>query len=494
MARGADRLGDYKAKRDFRKTAEPKGKAAPVRRTKLAYLIQKHDARRLHYDLRLEWDGVLLSWAVTRGPSGDPGQKRLSVRTEDHPLAYGSFEGTIARGEYGAGTVMLWDRGTWEPLHDPAEGLEQGKLHFRLHGERLRGGWALVRMGPRKGEKRENWLLIKERDETAEDDPDRLTSSYDVSVTTGRTMDEIAADAPPPKRPSKAAKAKRKRKRKTPAFTKPQLATLVDAAPEGEQWLHEAKIDGYRCLVAVGSDGVRCYTRSGLDWTDRFASVAEAAEGLASDSALLDGEVVAPFAGEGSRFSALQKALKEGGRVDYVAFDLLEKDGRSLVRKPLLERKTVLEAMLAKSSVDGVISYSIHVAGSGQAVFEAMCAAGGEGIVSKRADAPYAGRRTKTWLKVKCGNRQEFVIGGLSPSSRRGRPFASLLVGSFDNGRLRYRGRVGSGFSEDMLKDIAQRSSPCASTKARSRRCPAIFRGGRSGSVRRWWPRSSSRR
>jgi len=470
-------LEEYNRKRDFKRTPEPKG--APVRssRKKLTFLVQKHAATRLHYDLRLEWEGVLLSWAVTRGPSLDPGEKRLAVRTEDHPKTYGSFEGIIPKGEYGGGTVMLWDRGTWEPLHDPAEGLREGKLHFRIHGERMTGGWALVRMRGRTNGKRENWLLIKERDEIAADAGDTLVEDHQTSVKTGRSMEEIATDRaaevwtsnrksddPSPARTCAAA-TKRKSGGTPPPFRKPQLATLVDAVPEGDGWLHEVKFDGYRCLAAVGGGKVRCYSRSGLDWTDKFASVAEALAGLNCDSALIDGEVVARSDATGSQFSALQKALGAGGALTYYAFDLLSLDGADLTGKPLSERKDRLDSLLAQLRSDDRIQYSEHVQGNGPKVLAAICNGGQEGIVAKRADAPYRGVRTHAWLKVKCSKRQEFVIGGWSPTDKKSRPFSSLLLGTFEDGRLRYRGRVGAGLTANMLETLAARLQTDAQKK-----------------------------
>ena len=267
MAERSARLKRYAEKRDFSRTDEPEGSVTSARRSDLAFVVQKHAARRLHYDFRLEWDGVLLSWAVTRGPSGDPREKRLAVRTEDHPLDYGGFEGVIPKGQYGGGTVMLWDRGTWEPEGDFAAGLDAGKVAFELKGARMRGKWALVRMSGRKGETRENWLLIKERDGAADEDAERLTRDHVTSVTSGLGMEEIAAGAPAAAEP---------REGRRPRFRAPQLATLVSEAPEGKGWIHETKFDGYRCLAALGKGGARFFTRSGKDWTDRFGALSEA--------------------------------------------------------------------------------------------------------------------------------------------------------------------------------------------------------------------------
>lgn len=460
------RLTEYGARRNFAKTNEPRPKGGQARRSTLGFFVQKHDARRLHYDLRLEWDGVLLSWAITKGPSPDPSQKRLAVRTEDHPLSYGDFEGTIPKKEYGGGTVMLWDKGTWEPREaDPDRALAAGKLKFVAHGERMRAGWTLVRMRPRARERRENWLLIKEKDEEADDDPEALTAHYTTSIVSLRSMKQITTasatkkSAPRSRKRKKSATPKRRssRRGKLPAFQKPQLATLSDDIPDGTGWVHESKFDGYRCLVAVGGGKSRCYTRTGLDWTDKFAEVAGALSALECDSALLDGEVVAVAGNGGSQFSALQAALSEGGPIEYFAFDLLHLDGRDLRKRPLTERKTELRQLLATLPRHAPVHYSEHVRGSGQEVFDAMCRKGMEGMLAKKAEAPYTGRRSRTWLKIKCKNRQEFVIGGYSPSDKRGRPFASLLLGTYEGIRFVYRGRVGTGFSESAMKKIADK-------------------------------------
>ncbi|MDZ7602546.1 MAG: DNA ligase D, partial [Hoeflea sp.] len=463
MAVSVDRLAQYTAKRDFARTAEPSGEGAAKVSDRPIFVVQKHAARRLHYDFRLEWDGVLLSWAVTRGPSAVTSVKRLAVRTEDHPLDYGDFEGTIGPGQYGAGTVMLWDRGWWQPQDDFAEGLKSGRIKIVLHGERMKGRWALVRMQTR--EKRENWLLIKEHDAFEEEDETGLIDRHDTSVKTSRSMDDIAAGKPARKPAARSAKGAGKTESQSPAklgftlatpkFRKPQLAKLTKQVPEGEDWLHETKFDGYRCLAALGKSGVTLYTRSGLDWTDRYAGLAEAFKELDCRSALIDGEVVATSSAGGSPFSALQRDLEEGRPVIFMAFDLLELDGESLVRLPLTERKERLHHLLAGQHRGASVRYSEHVVGRGPQVFKAVEKAGGEGIISKACDSLYTGTRSGSWLKIKTGLRQEFVVGGYSPSSARGRPFASLLVGARENGVLRYRGRVGGGLSERDLDTLA---------------------------------------
>lgn len=457
MVRAPDRLAAYNARRDFGQTDEPEGKAgAPGDAPR--FVVQKHDASRLHYDFRLEWDGALLSWAVTKGPSPDPSEKRLAVRTEDHPFDYGNFEGTIPEDQYGGGTVMLWDHGTWKPRGDVGNGLEKGRLKFTLQGGRMRGGWALIRM--RGGEERENWLLIKERDDYALDDPDALTEGHDRSVKTERSMADIADG----KEERDVPKETPERGKSRPTFRKPQLATLVDAAPEGDDWIHETKFDGYRCLAALGKGGTRLLTRSGKDWSDRFAALDGAFDPLPCDSALIDGEVMAARV-TGSTFSSLQKALSEGDPLVFFAFDLLALDGESVMDLPQIERHDRLAELLSGVPGDGPLRLSEHARGHGPEVFQRACKAGAEGIISKRADAPYRGTRTKNWRKVKCTHRQEFVIGGTSPSDKR--PFASLLLGTWEGDALRYRGRVGTGFDEDAFETLekaftARKTTPFA--------------------------------
>src|SRR6056297_1024529 len=436
-------LDAYEKKRDFDVTPEPRAELLEAGGDRLSFVVQKHDASSLHYDLRLELGGVLLSWAVTKGPSADPSQKRLAVRTEDHPVAYGAFEGTIPEDEYGGGTVMLWDSGWWEPLHDPAEGLKEGKLHFRLHGARMKGGWALVRMGDEDGEKNENWLLIKERDDFAGSRADTLTDKFKTSVTTGRAMRDITeGNTPAPPNHDKPR----------PRFRKVQLATLKDAPPEGETWQHEAKLDGYRCVIALGKGGVRLYSRNGKDWSDRFAVLSEPAAALDCDSVLIDGEVIAGRGG--GDFSTLQKALKTGDALTCYVFDCMVLDGEDLTEKPLSERRKALEKLFKGLPPRGPLRLSPIIEEEGAAALAAMCDAGGEGIISKRRDAPYRGGRSMAWIKSKCIRRAEFVIAGWSPSDKPGRPFASLVLGSYERGKLVYRGRVGTGFDEDDFKEL----------------------------------------
>lgn len=472
-----DPLERYNAMRDFAKTAEPRGEIGKGQgRT---FMVQKHDATRLHWDFRLEVDGVLKSWAVTRGPSLDPGEKRLAVRTEDHPMSYATFEGTIPKGEYGGGTVMLWDRGSWAPIKGKsAKDLEKGHLHFTLDGERMKGEWLLIRLKPRGKEKRENWLLRKIDDAHA-GATDTLVETGLTSVATGRTMQEIADGVRAEQRPSGGRTQARARTAKRsggsrPAFRQPQLATLVDSVPAGNGWLHEMKYDGYRALVAIGKGGPRVYTRSGLDWTDKFTGIAEAAATLTASSALIDGEVVA-FKGGKPDFSTLQEALSDGsGDLAFFAFDLLEQDGEDLTDLPQIERKERLRALL--DGADPRLLFSEHVLGAGEKLFEAMCREGHEGVISKRADAPYRGTRSKSWLKTKCTRRQEFVIIGWLPSSASGRGLRSLLLGVHEDGALSYAGKVGTGFNAsnsaalmDKLARIARKTPPADVPKVAAR-------------------------
>ncbi|HTM47230.1 MAG TPA: DNA ligase D [Bryobacteraceae bacterium] len=451
-------LEEYRRKRDFSKTGEPPPGKVTARNKQLSYLIQKHDATRLHYDFRLELDGVLLSWAVTKGPSLDPADKRLAVRTEDHPLAYGSFEGTIPKGEYGGGTVMLWDRGTWEPKGDPHAGLKKGHLTFELHGERLKGGWDLVRM--RGGGKRENWLLIKEADQDAIPGSngaflERLASS----VTTGRSMEEIAQGVSPAKRRNPDPKTAATLKRLMDRYPEVQLATLVDKAPEGEAWVHEIKFDGYRLLGFVAAGEARLRTRNGNDWTGSFPAIASALQKLKVDSAVLDMEAVLLDSEGKSSFQALQAALGGGGhpeRIVAYGFDLLHLDGNDLTRLSLTERKEALQALLANPK-QSFLRYSEHFAVDGAEMYEQACAKSLEGIVSKRSDAPYVAGRQKTWLKVKCSLRQEFIIVGYSSAKSGERAIGALYLGYRKDGALKYAGKVGTGFTMQSARELAER-------------------------------------
>ena len=462
-----DPLARYNAKRDFAKTAEPAGTLEPGHGNR--FIVQKHDATRLHWDFRLEVDGVLKSWAVTRGPSSDPDQKRLAVRTEDHPLSYADFEGTIPAGEYGGGTVMLWDTGTWSPIAGKsAKDLDKGHLHFVLDGQRMKGEWLLIRLKPRSAKERgENWLLRKVEDADA-GGADSLVETGLTSVTTGRTMVEIAegvkAKAVPRRRAgSRVTEAasvilvpglrQRTAKAQAPVFHEPQLCTLVDTVPTGSQWLHEVKYDGYRALIAVAKGQAKVFTRSGLDWTDKFQAIAEAVAKLPVKTALFDGEIVA-FQDGKPDFSTLKNAIANAGDMTFFAFDLLSLDGEDLADLPNLARKERLAPL-----IDGEnprVQYSAHIVGQGEQLFETMCREGYEGVVSKRADAPYRGKRTQAWLKIKCTQRQEFVIVGWT-ESEKSRGFASLLLGLNGPDGLIYAGKVGTGFDTATMLDLRER-------------------------------------
>jgi bifunctional non-homologous end joining protein LigD len=468
-------LKEYKAKRDFTKTQEPSGAKARAGRGKsYRFVVQKHDATRLHYDFRIELDGVLKSWAVTKGPSDNPEDKRLAVRVEDHPLDYGSFEGTIPEAEYGGGTVMLWDEGTWEPIGDPHAALESGDLKMKLNGHRMKGEWVLVHMKGRdskrkSGPDRENWLLIKHRDDYARDH-ETLTERFTKSVSTGRDLDGIAKglkSKKPTKTPDDAVwhsdvdkvvdnpkPAKRKGKAAyLPDFRPPQLATLVADVPQGPDWVFEMKYDGYRCLAAISGEQVRLFTRTGKDWSEQFGAIIPPLSRITKGTALIDGELCAFDARGRTDFSTLKDHLSNGGPLTYFAFDLIEQDGEDLAPLKLTERKARLEKLLGKVEASSLVQFSPHVTGNGQKVFDAICREGHEGIVAKQADAPYRSERTRSWLKIKCAKRQEFVIAGWSASTRK-KTFASLLLGTWEDGKLVYRGRVGTGFTVDVAETL----------------------------------------
>ena len=470
-------LDTYRGKRKFDITAEPSGaeEIAPAGE-RLGFCVQKHDATRLHYDFRLELDGVLKSWAVTRGPSFDTHDKRLAVEVEDHPLAYGGFEGTIPKGQYGGGTVMLWDRGWWEPLEEPHEGLRKGAIKFALHGDKLTGKWTLIRMPPRPRDRHNNWLLIKEKDDIARPGGPALPENDDESVLSQRTMDQIAsepgrvwnsnrsdgnADRPVEESP----KPMKKTGAKPGVFVAPELATLADTVPKGD-WLHEIKFDGYRLIAAVADGNVTLYTRTGLDWTSRFRELAESLADL-EGSAMLDGEAVVLKPDGVSDFSALQARLAGDSDRDltFFAFDLLERNGKDMRPLKLIERKAALETALMELKSKRIV-YSDHMTGSGALFLKHGCESGIEGIVSKKADAPYRSGRVGDWLKIKCGHRQEFVIGGyVPPGDGNSRGIGSLSVGFFRDGALHYAGRVGTGYTDAVSRDLRKKLDAIAASK-----------------------------
>ena len=580
-------LDTYRARRDFATTPEPDGR--PRRQPKRgaqadmaagAYVIQKHAARRLHYDLRLEMGGVLKSWAVTRGPSLVAGEKRLAVQVEDHPLAYGGFEGTIPPGQYGSGNVIVWDRGTWTPVGDAAAGYHKGHLEFEIAGEKLHGRWHLVRMAPRAGEKKENWLLIKAEDaaarpegapEITEEAPLSGLSGRDVAGVDGadapvrtassgskragasaagtgarkpaaRKPPPAAASARPPAdaRVSEGAAAARKtgaggtptptpggarasalslqksdarapasadaavparrgarslamarragaagssraqaaaapvpfeipkaaRKAPLPDFVLPALATLASRPPAGRRHVHEIKFDGYRLQARLHGGRVRLITRTGLDWTDRFgARVRSALEALPVADALIDGEVVVEAGNGASDFTALQADLSAGRdeRFIYYAFDLLHLNGYDLTPAPLLARKMLLERLVsAAPESSGALRCSAHFEDDGALVLQHACRLSLEGVISKLKDAPYHSGRSRDWIKSKCSERQEFVVGGFVPSTTARRAIGSLVLGVYEGGRLVPVGRVGTGFSNRMAADLHALLAPDA--------------------------------
>jgi bifunctional non-homologous end joining protein LigD len=496
-----DKLWTYQAKRDFTRTGEPQGAAAARASDRLRFVIQKHDATRLHYDLRLELDGVFKSWAITRGPSLDPHDKRLSVEVEDHPLDYGDFEGTIPKGQYGGVTVQLWDRGYWAPQGMTAEkGLAKGDLKFTLEGKHLHGSWVLVRIKGWSG-KRVNWLLIKHRDEHAhEGDADALLAE-DRSVASDRSMADIAAGkgrAPTPfmagDGPAVVAKdavwdssvglapslrAEGKTTRKAPApkapaskrapaavlseFIDPQLCHSVERPPSGEGWLHEIKFDGYRVQVRIEAGRAVVRTRKGLDWTDRFGAIARACAIL--PDAIVDGEIVALNADGAPDFAALQAAIADGRTDDLVffAFDLLHAGSEDLRPLKLAERKERLRTLLADAA-GPLLRYVDHFDTGGDAVLLSACKLSLEGIVSKQANAPYRSGRSETWTKAKCRGGHELVIGGWTDT---GGQFRSLIVGVNRGDHFIHVGRVGTGFGRDVAGRLLPKLKAVAATRSR---------------------------
>jgi bifunctional non-homologous end joining protein LigD len=507
-------LKTYQAKRKFGVTAEPKGKVA--RRQRHAFVIQKHAARRLHYDLRLELDGVMKSWAVTRGPSLLSGEKRLAVQVEDHPIDYNKFEGTIPKGEYGGGTVMIWDRGSWQPQEDPHKGLGKGHLSFTLDGEKLHGLWHLVRMHRRRGEKRDNWLLIKAHDEAAREPGAKdILEQKSRSVVSGRSIDEIAKGAlkkttklkTPNKKKSPSAKTSGKRARAAaaailrrtkkfmrtqdkaasrraalPAFVAPCLATLADKAPQSDNWIHEIKFDGYRLQARLDNGKVKLLTRRGLDWTAKFPAIAEAVATLPAKAALIDGELVVEGDDGVSSFSLLQQDLKDGrhDRMVLYAFDLLHLDSNDLKPQPLHARKQALARLLAKARKGGPLRVSESLTEPGPTLLKHACRMGLEGIVSKLADAAYHSGRGRDWIKTKCSDRQELVVAGFAPSSADAHAVGALVLGYYESGKLRYAGRTGTGFSHASARELYRKLKALKRARSALQPVPKEERGARA--------------
>ena len=490
-------LAEYRRKRNFNRTPEPRGKRAR-RSAQLAFVVQKHAASHLHYDFRLELAGVLKSWAVPKGPDLDPAVKRLAMQVEDHPLEYGDFEGVIPKGEYGGGTVLLWDQGTWEPVGDAAAGLKAGRLKFVLHGEKLRGAWMLVRKGGKAAPDERAWFLFKERDDEAKTGKP-ITDAMPLSVATGRDLDEIAEQAdrvwgPAGEQKQPAAKRTKPRvdklarkkstgngrairtllersgakRQRLPATQQVELATLAKQAPEGDDWLYEIKFDGYRMLCRIDKGQARFISRNGHDWTKKFPELAEIAASLPVQQAMLDGEVVALAADGTTSFQALQNIFQSGGtaKLVYYVFDLLHLDGFNVTSVPLEGRKELLGKVLAGATSKS-IRLSEHLEGDGAEVFKQACRLHLEGIICKRRGRPYRPGRGLDWLKVKCSRREEFVIGGFTPPTGSRSHFGALLLGYHDaDGQLVYAGRVGTGFNDQTLASLHKTLSKLVRAKS----------------------------
>jgi bifunctional non-homologous end joining protein LigD len=489
----SQKLSTYRKKRDFEKTSEPSGdvKVAPSKQRR--FVIQKHAATRLHYDLRLEFDGVFKSWAVTRGPSLDPHDKRLAVEVEDHPLDYGDFEGTIPEDQYGGGTVQLWDRGYWDSP-DPERGFQKGDLKFNLHGDKLHGSWVLVRMkGDRYGGKRTNWLLIKHRDEFAREGEENNVLNEDRSVASGRSMDQIKAGkgrAPKPfmlaagskpkadatwdsnrgsaaearARTKTAAPAKAKKVSAMPDFVPPQLCASVERPPSGAAWCHEIKFDGYRVQLRVEDGEVALNTRKGLNWAEKFPAIAKEGHGL--PDALIDGEIVAVDHNGLPDFSALQAAIADNktDKLTYFAFDLLFADGRDLRALPLRERKAQLQRLLeAHKGKAKLIRYVEHFEEDGEAVLQSAKKLSLEGIISKKLEARYHSGRSESWTKAKVRAGHEVVIGGWKSNNGK---FSSLMAGVYRDGHLAFVGMVGTGYGADKVRRLMPHLKANASDKS----------------------------
>jgi bifunctional non-homologous end joining protein LigD len=506
-----EQLKRYREMRDFKVTAEPRGNKAAMpgvahKGAPLPFVVQKHAATRLHYDFRLAWNGVLKSWAVAKGPSDLPADKRLAVQVEDHPIEYGNFEGTIPKGQYGGGSVMLWDFGEWEPVKEYSDvdrALSEGHLKFDLKGQKMHGRWALVRMkthDARPG--KPNWLLIKDRDQFArtEDQPS-MTDRFPDSAISERTIEQIgeasdrvwhsnrpadqqreAAKPSTPRnktksRPSFANALKSVPKEKFPRFIAPQLAKPSTVPPSSDDWIHELKLDGYRIQIQIrpstssGKNGVSLLTRKGLDWTHRMPTLAHAATQIPCKSAIFDGETVVLDEKGVTSFADLQAAFQEGAKVqlNYFAFDLLHLDGHNLRRLSLSKRKEMLAKLLAPLDEDSPIRLSEHFDGNGREIFSKACSLGAEGIVSKLASASYSSTRDSSWIKSKCFQEQEFVIGGFTDPSNGSTGVGALLIGYYDRGKLLYAGRSGTGFTQKtqhtlhkLLRNLEQSKSPFA--------------------------------
>jgi bifunctional non-homologous end joining protein LigD len=478
MTMAYDSLKTYKAKRNFDITSEPAEGGTPNEHA-LSFVIQKHWATRLHYDFRLELDGTMKSWAVPKGPSFDTADKRMAVHVEDHPLSYNSFEGQIPEHQYGAGKVIIWDKGIWTPIGDPREGYRKGNLKFELHGHKLRGKWVLVKIkgGKYGNDKQEPWLLIKEKDAYV-----RPASEFSVvdempdSVATLGLPDDVQPAAPATKKAARknsiAAKAGAMpdgaTKADLPQTLSPQLATLVDAPPDNDDdWTYEIKFDGYRLLARIDGKDIRLFTRNGNDWSHRLPGLVAELKKMKLPSGWLDGEIVVADDKGIPDFQALQNAFESARTRDivYYVFDLPYCDGYDLRRVPLVERRAALRTILSKTPSD-YVHFSDTFAVSGRDLVASACHIGLEGVIGKRKSASYVTRRSSDWIKLKCGHRQEFVIGGYTDPQGSRQGIGSLLLGVHEDGKLRYAGNVGSGFSEQTLKKIKKQLDAVAADKS----------------------------
>ncbi|HVR47626.1 MAG TPA: non-homologous end-joining DNA ligase [Candidatus Binatia bacterium] len=460
-------LERYHKKRDFSQTPEPsglrKGKAGSAAgRGKLRFVVQMHRATRLHYDFRLEAGGVLASWAVPKGPTLVPGDRRLAMHVEDHPFDYRDFEGNIPAGQYGAGSVIVWDRGTYKLAEgdDPAAEIAGGKIKFILNGKKLHGEFTLVKIKAREGESGEPWLLVKDRDQY--DDPKYDPAKHPESVKSGKTLADIAADKRAPTWQSKptARHATASRRRSSvkrdplPHIKALMLATLVDKPFDDPEWLFEIKWDGYRALCTIDDAKLSLVSRNGLDMLARFPDLAELSTAFASVPVMVDGEIVSLDSHGRSSFQRLQESQKKPAGLTYVAFDLLYADGTDLRSKPLEERKALLERLIRN---DGLVLYSKHVVDRGKPLFENARKRGLEGIIGKKRDSTYQERRSRDWVKIKTGHEQEFVVGGWTDPKGSRKGFGALLLGVYQKGKLRYVGSVGTGFSAKLLSELSAR-------------------------------------
>ena len=466
------KLKTYRAKREFSKTPEPAG--GLISGDGNRFVVHKHHATADHYDLRLQVGGVLKSWAVPRGPSLNPADKRLAVETEDHPLEYIDFEGVIPEGEYGGGPMIVWDTGTWAPMDDVEKSLRTGAFKFRLAGEKLNGGWMLTRLKPKPGEdeNKKNWLLFKERDLASDTSLDILEARPE-SVKSGKRIEELVA---PPKKPARLPPKPGALKPGAlpgavrgdpPSRIEPQLATQVPKPPggpvedTGELWLHEIKFDGYRTMAHIVDGEVRLITRGGIDWTKRYGDLPQAFSRLPLSQAIIDGEIMVLDEKGISRFALLQDALSAGAgsKLHFYAFDLLHLDGWDLRKAPLTKRKALLAELLAGMGANSAIQLSDHVEGDGQGLYDQATEHGLEGIVSKRANAIYQSGRTKSWTKVKALQKGDFVIAGYTVSAAA-EGLAALGMAEFEDGELHYRGKVGTGFDAATAGELLARLEP----------------------------------